>query len=118
MLKRFAAKILRMAADYEKESYARTARESTGLERMFGDCSPAIVAFRIDNGYVVRTVDISPAQLSADRPAGFVYCKDHAAIADHIITAAAREKVMPKQHPLAYGSPHANQASSAKHTVR
>lgn len=61
------------------------------MERMFGSASPCVVAFRINNGYVVRTV--SDGDLISHRQSGFVYCKDHQAIADHILTTAVKEKM-------------------------
>lgn len=122
MVSKFASKLLRMAQEYEKQRAAIDppyVRESTAMERMFGNCAPAIVAFKIDNGYVVRTVNIGDVyEPAAVAGGGFTYCKDHQAIADHIVSEAAREKLMPKQHPLAYGSPHANQVTTSKLTVR
>lgn len=70
-------------------------RNTTAMERMFGDATPAIVAFKIDNGYVVRSVQMGAQYLDGGQVSGFTYCKDHQAIADHIVSEAAREKVMP-----------------------
>lgn len=70
-------------------------RATTAMERMFGDNTPAIVAFKIDNGYVVRSVQMGVQYLDGGQVSGFTYCKDHQAIADHIVSEAAREKVMP-----------------------
>jgi len=67
---------------------------SSPLDRMFAECLPAMVAFKIDNGYVVRVIDTSnEVQLGGARMSGFHYCKDHAAIADHIVTESAKEKL-------------------------
>jgi hypothetical protein len=47
---------------------------ATEMERMFGNVSPAVVAFKIENGFVVRTV--SQAELyEGKRQSGFHYCK-------------------------------------------
>lgn len=75
--------------------YPSEVRASTQMERMFGDCAPAIVAFKIDNGYVVRSMNTGPQHEIGSYASGFTYCKDHAAIADYIVSEAAREKVMP-----------------------
>lgn len=67
-------------------------REATEMERMFGNASPAIVAFKIENGYVVRTLDMEAAYHGA-RQRGFHFCKDHAEIAEHIVTSEAKRKM-------------------------
>ncbi len=69
---------------------------STSMERLFGDCAPAMVAFKIENGYVVRTMDTGAENVLSGgnyRSPGYHYCKDHAAIADHIVSESAREKM-------------------------
>ena len=65
---------------------------ATDMERMFGNCSPAVVAFRIENGFVVRTVHQEEAY-EGRRQGGFTYCKDHQEIAEHIISAEAKRKL-------------------------
>ncbi len=67
-------------------------REATEMERLFGGASPAIVAFRINNGFVVRTIDMD-ANYVGGRSTGFTYCKDHQEIAEHIISAEAKRKL-------------------------
>jgi hypothetical protein len=67
-------------------------RESTEMERMFGNCSPAVVAFKIENGYVVRTIDQEVAY-HGGRQRGFTYCKDHQEIAEHIIATEMKRKL-------------------------
>lgn len=117
MIKRLCAKIVRLGEQWQKQYAGAEVRASTNMERMFGDCAPALVAFKIENGYVVRSIQTGP--YTDVIAGGFTYCKDHQAIADHIVSEAAREKVMPKQQSLSYGSPHANQATvSNKLTVR
>jgi len=65
---------------------------ATEMERMFGNCSPAVVAFKIENGFVVRTV--SQAELyEGKRQSGFHYCKDHMEIAEHIIASETKRKL-------------------------
>lgn len=119
MLKRLAERIVKYMREEQERlnvPVPEVVRPATNMERMFGDCAPAVVAFKIENGYVVRTVQMGP--YTDGIAGGFTYCKDHQAIADHIVSEAAREKVMPKQASLAYGSPHAQQVSSNKITVR
>jgi hypothetical protein len=67
-------------------------RESTEMERMFGNNAPAVVAFRINNGFVVRTVD-TQSDIVGMRQTGFTYCKDHQEIAEHIIASEAKRKL-------------------------
>lgn len=43
--------------------------------------APAIVVFRINNGFVVRAVS------------GLIYCADHQAIADYIVASATRDRL-------------------------
>lgn len=65
---------------------------TTEMERMFGNCSPVVVAFKIENGFVVRTV--SQAELyEGKRQSGFHYCKDHIEIAEHIIASETKRKL-------------------------
>jgi len=115
MFKRLLDAIARAVDERRKNLPEATLRQSTAMERMFGDCAPAVVAFKIDNGYVVRSVNMSSLhELGGAAVTGFTYCRDHQAIADHIVSEAAREKVMPKQQPLSFGSPHANQVAVSK----
>jgi hypothetical protein len=62
------------------------------LHDMFQNNMPAMVAFRIDNGYVVRTMNPEDAYVGSRLP-GFVYCADHQAIADHLVSSAMRERL-------------------------
>jgi hypothetical protein len=54
--------------------------------------SPSIVAFRINNGYVVRVFDPNNYKLGTVSP-GFTYCKDAQAIAEHIVASAMKDKL-------------------------
>jgi hypothetical protein len=65
---------------------------ATEMERMFGNCSPAVVAFKIENGFVVRTVSQSELY-EGKRQSGFHFCKDHQAIAEHIVASEAKRKL-------------------------
>jgi len=59
------------------------ANQTNKLHDMFSNNMAAMVAFRIDNGYVVRTMNPEDAYAGVRTP-GFVYCADHQAIADHL----------------------------------
>jgi hypothetical protein len=65
---------------------------TSDMERMFGNCSPAVVAFRINNGFVVRTMNQEDAYVGS-RTGGFTYCKDHAEIAEHIVASEVKRKL-------------------------
>lgn len=90
MFKGWIKKLIREAAREDMERH--TIRESTSMERMFGHQMPAVVAFKINNGYVVQSIDMSNESIG-QRSTGFIYCQDHQAIADHIVTASAKEKM-------------------------
>jgi len=62
------------------------------LHNMLSDSGAAIVAFQIDNGFVVRTMN-RHADIVGSRSPGFTYCADHQAIADHIVTSAMVRKL-------------------------
>jgi len=76
----------------EVEQNTTGLRASTDMERMFGNCNPAIVAFRIENGFVVRTMHQEEVY-EGRRQGGFHYCKDHQAIAEHIVASEAKRKL-------------------------
>jgi len=67
-------------------------RVATDMERMFGNCAPAVVAFKIENGFVVRTLDMR-REMEGHMQGGFHYCKDHQEIAEHIIATEAKRKL-------------------------
>ena len=83
----------------EVEQNTTGLRASTDMERMFGNCNPAIVAFRIENGFVVRTVHPEEAY-EGRRQGGFTYCKDHAEIAEHIVASEVRRKLVGEQQEM------------------
>ncbi len=95
-IKSFFGKGLASMLEAHQERANRTlgaqVREATEMERLFGGASPAVVAFRINNGFVVRTIDMD-ANYVGGRSTGFTYCKDHQEIAEHIISAEAKRKL-------------------------
>jgi len=117
MIKRLCYKILQLGEQWQKQHAEYPTpepeqfRPSPRMEQLFGDCQPAIVAFRIENGYVMRSVDMSNNMLGSTA-SGYVYCKDHAAVAEHIVSEAARSKLgvgnmAEAQQKLNYGIPAA-----------
>jgi hypothetical protein len=88
----FGKSLVSLINDAQKDSYPPEARLSTDMERMFGNCTPAMVAFRINNGFVVRTVHPEEAY-EGRRQGGFTYCKDAQEISEHIVASEARRKL-------------------------
>lgn len=74
------------------QSAQKQSHHNNGLESMFGGAAPAVVAFKISNGYVVRTIDTN-SEIVGMRQGGFTYCKDHQEIAEHIIASEAKRKL-------------------------
>jgi hypothetical protein len=91
-MKGWIAKKMMAAMREVNEAEHSVPRVATGMDQMFNGSSPAIVAFRIENGYVVRTIHHSDAYEGA-RVGGFTYCKDHIEIANHIISDEAKRKL-------------------------
>ena len=91
----FGDSLVSLISDAQKrrdERFAPEVRAATDMERMFGNCTPAVVAFKIANGYVVRTVDTHSDMVGA-RQGGFTYCKDHVEIAEQILASEAKRKL-------------------------
>ena len=76
------------------------------LHDMFSNSIPAMVAFKIDNGYVVRCMN-PDATYTGERTPGFVYCADHQAIADHLVAHAMKNRLGVQQE-LFGASPRKN----------
>jgi hypothetical protein len=82
------------AALREMHDQSPEVRRTTAMEEMFGRTLPTIVAFKINNGFVVQAQDTPTiAQYGELRQSGFTYCKDAEAIAEHIVSSAVREKI-------------------------
>ena len=89
----FGESIVSLIQDAQiNQSAQKQSHHNNGLESMFSGAAPAVVAFKISNGYVVRTVD-THSDIVGMRQGGFTYCKDHVEIAEHIITAEAKRKL-------------------------
>ena len=90
MIKAFKRWLAKAAYDglQQPKEEARTNK----LHDMFQNNMAAMVAFKIDNGYVVRAMN-PDAMLHGERTPGFVYCADHQAIADHLVASAMKQKL-------------------------
>ena len=87
----FGKSLVNLLKDVQRQEDAQI-RQATDMERMFGSATPAVVAFRIENGFVVRTMDMDSA-IVGSRQRGFTYCKDHQEIAQHILTSEVKRKL-------------------------
>jgi hypothetical protein len=81
------------SAAYEGLQQPKEETRINQLHDMFSSSMPAMVAFKIDNGYVVRCMNPEAAMLSVGRIPGFAYCADHRAIADYIVTQAMKNRL-------------------------
>lgn len=61
----------------------------SGVMSTLRDTVPTVIAFRINNGYVVRVHNPSVEYHSS----GFTYCNDAQAIAEHIVASAMKDKL-------------------------
>ena len=67
--------------------------KSTGaINQLDTSVSPDISAYKIANGYLVRT-PTRGAQLGTQRQDELVFCKGHKEIADHLVTKITRDKL-------------------------
>ncbi len=99
--------LLKLLQETKQRGDVQTQESNSAMERMFGSANPAVVAFKIENGFVVRTMDEHTA-IVGGRVGGFTYCKDHQAIADHLITSNAARKLMGAQREM-FGESYASQ---------
>ena len=94
----FIKKWIRKIANQNESMQAEV--RANKLHDMFQNNMAAMVAFKIDNGYVVRCMN--PDTLSAgERVPGFTYCADHQAIADHLVSSAMRDRLGVQQDMFA-----------------
>lgn len=94
MIKNWLRKTLRniLNDDVAAREYAIESGRANKIHDMLGSSGAALVAFKIDNGYLVRTMD-GNSIVHGERMGGFTYCADRQAIADHIVVAATKEKL-------------------------
>ena len=70
------------------------------LQDMLSDSGASVVAFQIENGFLVRTMRHNEDKIGGRYP-GFVYCADHQAIADHIVSSAMKDRLGVQQDMFA-----------------
>jgi hypothetical protein len=92
----FIKKWIRKIANQNESMQAEV--RTNKLHDMFSNNIAAMVAFKIDNGYVVRCM--SP-DYAGERSPGFTYCADHQAIADHLVSSAMRDRLGVQQDMFA-----------------
>jgi hypothetical protein len=76
----------------ETQQQHESARSVNRLQDMLSESGASIVAFQIENGFLVRTLRNNENAIGGRYP-GFIYCADHQAIADHIVSSAVRDKL-------------------------
>jgi hypothetical protein len=86
--KRWLAKAVHEGLGEQSKNIAQPSR----LDDMMMDAGVAFIVFQIDNGFVVRTINRHNAMIGNRNP-GFVYCADHQAIADYLISSAMKDKL-------------------------
>lgn len=92
MIKAFKRWLAKAAYDGLQGQGPQENRVNSRLGEMLADSGAALVAFQIDNGFVVRTMNRN-ADIVGSRIPGFTYCADHQAIADHLVSSAMRDKL-------------------------
>lgn len=90
MIKRMIQRWLGIA--HEVDTYESELRDRSYLGSALNETSSTVTAHKITNGYIVRTVDKSFINKTMALPQ-FTYCKDHQAIADHIVAESARQSL-------------------------
>jgi hypothetical protein len=84
----------------EAQQPAEAMRSTHRLQDMLSDSGASIVAFQIENGFLVRTLRHNEDRIGGRYP-GFVYCADHQAIADHIVSSAMKDRLGVQQDMFA-----------------
>ena len=75
-------------------------RTTNRLHDMLSESGASVVAFQIENGFLVRTLRHNEDKIGGRYP-GFVYCADHQAIADHIVSSAMKDRLGVQQDMFA-----------------
>ena len=86
-LKRFVGRGLMNWIHDANKLDAEQGRVNDGVIKFLADTTPSIVVFEISNGFIVRT----SGQLG--QLAELNFCADAPAIAEHIVTSAAKRKL-------------------------
>lgn len=92
MIKRMIRKWLGIEArSYpEPDTYEEDIKRNYHVNAALNESAPAVTAYKVSNGYIVRTMDRTLINTSMKMPS-FTYCKDAQAIAEHIVAEAARQ---------------------------
>ena len=101
-------------AAYEGLQQPKEETRINKLHDMFQNNMAAMVAFKIDNGYVVRCMN-PDAAYAGERVLGFTYCADHQAIADHLVSSAMKDRLGVQQDMFAEQRTHDLRALASRH---
>ena len=88
-------------------------RSTNRLQDMLSESGASIVAFQIENGFLVRTLRHNEDRIGGRYP-GFVYCADHQAIADHIVSSAMKDRLGVQQDMFAEQRKQVNIVTKSK----
>jgi hypothetical protein len=92
--------IAKVAAESMYPQPMEAIRTTNRLQDMLSDSGASVVAFQIENGFLVRTMRHNEDKIGGRYP-GFVYCADHQAIADHIVSSAMKDRLGVQQDMFA-----------------
>ena len=84
--------LLNLLQETKQREVAQSSRTQSAMTDMLTSSAPAIMAWKINNGFIVRTMD-SQAAYVGSQVGGFHFCKDHAEIAQHIVSSEAKRKL-------------------------
>lgn len=91
MIKKIVRKWLGIADEQcPVDTFEEDIRRNNIISSTLNESAPAITAYKINNGYIVRTMDKSLINKTMAMPQ-FTYCKDAKDIAEHIIAESARQ---------------------------
>ena len=97
--------IAKVAAEQMYPQPMEAIRTTNRLQDMLSDSGASVVAFQIENGFLVRTMRHNEDKIGGRYP-GFVYCADHQAIADHIVSSAMKDRLGVQQDMFAEQRKH------------
>lgn len=90
MIKRMLRRWLGIATDNQlTDTYEEEVKRAHYIGGSLSETAAAISAYKISNGFIVRTIDKSVINRSMQLPQ-FTFCKDQKEIADFIIAESAR----------------------------
>jgi hypothetical protein len=92
MIKQFLRRWLGVEAAIAPDTYEDVVRANNYLGSTLAETSPTISAYKISNGFIIRTTNKMLINKTMTLPQ-FTYCKDAEAIANHIVADAARDVI-------------------------